>query len=107
MPVDSDVVLKDEVLFAIEPSLLEYQFNEPDIVPSSVSEAVPVNVTDDPTVTWLLSAGAVMVTVGATSASIVTDTVDEPTLPSVSVTFAVIVCVPIDSDVVLKEAELL
>ena len=52
VPVDSDVVLKDEVLFAIEPSLLEYQFNEPDIVPSSVSDAVPVNVTVGSSVTF-------------------------------------------------------
>ena len=76
-----------------------------DVAPTVTITAPADNsqVTDDPTVTLWLFAGAVMVTVGAVSASIVTDTVDEPTLPSVSVTFAVIVCVPVDNEFVMIE----
>ena len=51
VPVDSDDIENDAVSFAIVPSILEYQFSEFDMVPSSVSVAVPVKLSVVPTVT--------------------------------------------------------
>ena len=49
-PSDNDVIVKDAVSFAIEPSILEYQSRLEARPVSSVSVTVPVNVIEVPTV---------------------------------------------------------
>ena len=83
------------------PSRFDVQASAAVRLPSCVSLAVPVKVTAVPSTTEVPLAGAVMLTTGAVLLGValvtVTVRVADPVRPPLSVTAAVIVCVPTDS----------
>ena len=100
-PADNELVLIDAPV-PRAPSWLELHWIAADRSPSSESLAVPVKVTGSPNWYRAPLAGAVMETAGGALTAIETDAV--VVFPPPSVTEAVIVCVPADSELTSSAA---